>query len=877
MRKEDIAAAGKTAHAQHVGTYDARVHQATGMKAVIMADMTKAPIYAEAFILDTEKGKLSSVAFSMPITASVNESWRAMQTFVEAWHAAPDADWTAPAKDGAARRVQDVRPAPAAGIIRRLGLFGQDAIIGRESFMAFEEGLRQAHGDQADAILEKVDRERFIKVENARLRRGLAEFVGDIKIHREALTALQAVDDFGWRELEFYGLMNERGKFRRQAAATYPLLARFFANNSNFTRQIIEKQAPLNAAMAERFKIKEKALKPLQGKTWPTHGLRDADLLQAVSSIPPDWFPKTEEDWASFCILVKTIGREIGMMFEGLAENPLDILFKGAKGNWREFHERCATAFLDTRPPQGLDAGLSAGLMKKTDFKALAKAKAASDEELATKIKTETARFMIEADDVRTKALAWMKRCVSACADTQPPADLAPDIAQAAMEQLDFGALWKAKSGSSEDFEAKVAEDVERLKIKDEKLQAATRDWMKDRIEAIFGTAPPNELQRDVSSLLMTRLDFAGAVEAMEGPQAEFDAKLQTELSRFVLDDKDMRSQVEEWMVRRVTPDMSEENMKLAASSTREMLVFVRDHLVLPAAALAAQNLGNVEKFVIRSHQMQKCGEVATRLLFLPDSENLGAGKAAPNILETTRSFLNNMTQITGAIFNEDLNLDMVEVPEGHWPRLFNGQIESPAQGYYFEPLTNEEQLKEEGKALSHCVGGYGQTCRNGGHIVAFRKRVERFDALGKAHQQYQHVGTMEITKPKGRGYQFVARQFFGRGNGYFDEGTRRIGDWLLMQLTTGQIKVNWETIEAYQAGRQDAVPNEVHRICGYDWTKEVDVSSAMSAMKPLLHKAVNKEARNAGDLIGHDVMLPAIGAIDMIYGAQVKSRAPAI
>lgn len=875
MTTDELKAALKAAHGEHVAGFSTRFHSVEGLKMVVLADQTRDPIYAEAVILDTVKNKLSSVAFSYPLGQDHEATWRDMQGFIEAWHADPDADWAEKAQSGETR-ANSVEVAPAANIVRRLGLFKRDPDVGNESYEILRMGIEQKHGADADAIL---DRTKFVAFENARLQRSLSEFAGALKIHADAFSSLQALEDFTWRELEFYGRLDKRGGLRRQAAKTYPILARFFANNSNFTRQVIEREQSLNEALAASFKIKEASLKRLNGKTWSSHGLRDAELLQALSDIPPDWFPKTEQDWESFCILIKTVGREIAPLFEDISDKPLDVLFKGAKGNWREFHERCATSFLDTRPPQGLDQEIGGTLMKRTDFKGLAKAKAASEEEFLAKREKEMERFTIQSDEVRSDALAWMARCVDAYVDTPAPADLDPKIAKAAMQQADFGGLWRAKCASPEEFAAKIERDLAGFEVKGDDVRAAMHEWMQERVVAIFGTEPPSDLSREISSPLMTRLDFEALKEARASSQKEFDDALKSELGRFAIELEDMQDATREWMERRVTPDLSEDNMKLAANSTRDMVTFVRNHLVIPAAALAADNLGNIDKIVIRAHQRRKCAEVAARLLFLPDSNNAGAGKAITNIFESTRSFLNDMGRITRSIFDESLNLDIVDVPQGHWPKLFNGQVETPVPGFYFEALTSEEQLIEEAKALSHCVDGYGPSCRNGGHIIAFRKRTAREDNLGHAHKGYQHIGTMEIIAPERRGAELLVRQFFGRGNGYFSPATRRLKDWLLMRLNNDQIKVNWDTIDAFQSGRKDAIPNEVHRICGYNWKKEKDVSKALGALKGLLHKSVTKEAKNAGDLIEHDVMLSAIGAVDMIYGAEAKAaaRAPAM
>jgi hypothetical protein len=91
-------------------------------------------------------------------------------------------------------------------------------------------------------------------------------------------------------------------------------------------------------------------LNRIRGCAWPTNGIAVNQLVYAVASLPPDWFPKDRENWDAFCDLIATVGGTLRQA-SGLS---LETLFQGCAGKWADFKVRMAHASTDTRPPEGV-------------------------------------------------------------------------------------------------------------------------------------------------------------------------------------------------------------------------------------------------------------------------------------------------------------------------------------------------------------------------------------------------------------------------------------------------------------------------------------------------------------------------------------------
>lgn len=173
----------------------------------------------------------------------------------------------------------------------------------------------------------------------------------------EALACLRSVRDFDRAAYNFYALKGPRGEARRQAAAVYPLLAGDFAAKP-VLKIAIDDRKPLGELIERSYGADETGkpylgkalLRRIQGNAYPDHGIPVVTLVKALGELPPDWFPKSSDEWDAFCKLVDTGFRH----FASDIGERVDRLTAGTGGKWADLVTRLAKAGASTFPPEGL-------------------------------------------------------------------------------------------------------------------------------------------------------------------------------------------------------------------------------------------------------------------------------------------------------------------------------------------------------------------------------------------------------------------------------------------------------------------------------------------------------------------------------------------
>ncbi len=257
----------------------------------------------------------------------------------------------------------DLTRVPASQIIDDLGLFGAKASLPGQIKSSFQKEMEKVTKDpeERDAIMAAFKMKDLIESDMRRLRKPFRS-MKVFGIHPETPHAVGAMTEYDWASLRFYSMIDDKGMLRRQAAQAFPILAGFFPSNASWSRTVIDTQLDpvvenrkhLDTELGKIFGVKGKTLKRMKGISFPSNGLTHDEIIEACSSIPSDWIPKTQEDWDSFTLLVRTVGRKLGSELKSITPNPYEYLFKGSKGKWREFHKRCVIAISEQRPPQGL-------------------------------------------------------------------------------------------------------------------------------------------------------------------------------------------------------------------------------------------------------------------------------------------------------------------------------------------------------------------------------------------------------------------------------------------------------------------------------------------------------------------------------------------
>ena len=133
------------------------------------------------------------------------------------------------------------------------------------------------------------------------------------------------------------------------------------------------------------------------------------------------------------------------------------------------------------------------------------------------------------------------------------------------------------------------------------------------------------------------------------------------------------------------------------------------------------------------------------------------------------------------------------------WPALCE-RLEAPS-GVQLIPLTTSAELADEGKLMSHCVGGYVLQCRTGrSHIFSIR------DPDGK------RLSTLQLNQE-----QFSVKEVQNRSfaNQQPEKRAVEAAQWLVEQINSGELEIDWNVLFAEQMrSRRDT---GISQILGFD------------------------------------------------------------
>lgn len=201
-----------------------------------------------------------------------------------------------------------------------------------------------------------VDQKVWSDVAEAMLRAaGVDQVRADLNV--EAIDALKCVSEFDSVAYEFYSADGDRGVVRRQAAGAYPLLAGEIALRFR-VKMAVDRKEPPGDALVSAFGnaddgtpvLSKTVLKKLAGKQYSAEGVPVPTILESLSRIPVDWFPKDAAEWSAFVDLADTFFRSFSPEFGG----KLDAMIAGAGGKWVDFAYRTAKAGAETQVPDEL-------------------------------------------------------------------------------------------------------------------------------------------------------------------------------------------------------------------------------------------------------------------------------------------------------------------------------------------------------------------------------------------------------------------------------------------------------------------------------------------------------------------------------------------
>ena len=139
---------------------------------------------------------------------------------------------------------------------------------------------------------------------------------------------------------EFYAGDNDRALIRRQAAASYPILADLLSSNLT-AKMAVDRKKPIADTVVNLLSkivdasITKPVLKRLSTADTIPNGVKLSSVVRLMSLVPPDWIPTSGQDWRSFC-------QDAGGLFEDLAASDHSVgpMVKSAQGKWTDFCQR---------------------------------------------------------------------------------------------------------------------------------------------------------------------------------------------------------------------------------------------------------------------------------------------------------------------------------------------------------------------------------------------------------------------------------------------------------------------------------------------------------------------------------------------------------
>ncbi len=248
-----------------------------------------------------------------------------------------------------------------------------------------------------------------------------------------------------------------------------------------------------------------------------------------------------------------------------------------------------------------------------------------------------------------------------------------------------------------------------------------------------------------------------------------------------------------------------------------DMILQYTDNVVIPMAAHRQES-----DAVYISNEFRREAELQAQRILL-------GGRTIAEIADISRRFHQEQYRILeGSPVLQQERMRFVAAAAGDgWPGLTR-EIQAP-NGLWIVPLKTTGQLKDEGKKLNHCVGGYtAKAERCSSHIVSVRSLVD--DVVTP-------LSTCEIGGISGPSGPFRSIQHYTTGNTTPSPAAQQALSWYLTSLEAGDIPVNWNDIKLFkdnEAKRADSI----ERFCKYDWRDPDMLFEATVPWFPVLPKS---------------------------------------
>lgn len=291
--------------------------------------------------------------------------------------------------------------------------------------------------------------------------------------------------------------------------------------------------------------------------------------------------------------------------------------------------------------------------------------------------------------------------------------------------------------------------------------------------------------------------------------------------------------------------------VRVASLNARDTLESFVDMVVLPLIAHAQE----ADDVFLNASIRKGCAEWAWDMLF--------EGRNLPDLLDISRRFHQErpaMLEMSERYRNAQARS---QIKEGGWPGLTN-PVQAP-NGLWLVPLCTSEELAEEGRRLSHCVGGYTRQAKEcNSHIVSVR--TQNPDGTTTSHSTAEFSGIKQAV-PNLHQVQHQAYR-----NHTPDAVYRDAMGWYVRQIESGRLKTNWELIRAFLDDTL-VVMDQVERLCGYDWRERQNLDMAVRPWGAFVTKAYRTKGLDA--LMDSDQAAAIIDGMTPAFLSAAPTTAP--
>ena len=159
-------------------------------------------------------------------------------------------------------------------------------------------------------------------------------------LNTDALKAMASAPEKRLSTYDFLAVAGDRGLYRRQAAAAYPVFADLLNLNLKTKMAIDGKKSltdiliPILSETAER-PVGNALLKRFAQAPALPEGMRLAPVIAFASQVQPDWFPKSPEEWTAFYTVAYALMEDLAVPADSLP-----AILAGSGGKWTQLVER---------------------------------------------------------------------------------------------------------------------------------------------------------------------------------------------------------------------------------------------------------------------------------------------------------------------------------------------------------------------------------------------------------------------------------------------------------------------------------------------------------------------------------------------------------